>query len=423
MHEIARLAVALLLGVVGAASCKAGRSVDVLPEKPAPSIELDASAPDPDETGGKARRVVAVAPPSASVDALAAAARMLEQKRGAVPPVTVGDPYDVQLRPAARKLLRQSKDAALAVVAARLAEIDGPALDDEVLTRAVQAALDPGEPADSGASSPRVHVARPPGHTERVVVVLEFEIPCGTDSVLAVMRRRGGVVAPELVVRADDYASISGGRLLSDWSMAPPAADGSFYLVTANASPWCSSSWRGIHYVAVAPSDDPKKPRVLAEYSGSAQVWDSVASIDARADGFTLSWLARSELTREAARTHAHAYAVSGAGFVRVAPAVRRPQDVLAEWIGSEVSIARDLVVPGAWASLAVKHASLHGKEPDAMTEITIDGKTDVADFEGLPPHVHVELTCASCSKFPRRLAADVERVSGSWRLRSLATD
>ena len=396
------------------AVCGCGRPTpQALPEPPPPGPS--STAPEP---GGKTAHDDPAPEPGADVVALSKVAAELDRKRRGFAPHEIAEPYDIQLQPEARKLLRRAKDAYLGVVAARLAEI-GPRGATE-LTRGVQAALDAGVAADDKAGAPHVDVTPAPGHADRVVAVLAFELPCGSDSVLAVLRRAAAGFLPELVVRADDYASITEGRLLSDWSISPPAADGGFYLVTANASPWCTSTWRGIRYVAVAPASDANRPRVLATYAGGAQIFESVASIDARADGFTVDWSSWDELHLDVARPHGHAWVLGREGFTRAAPVVRRPQDVLAEWITSDVAIARGLAAEGAWPALASAHAALRGKEPDGASSIEIDGKSDV-DLETLPSHARVRLSCDECTKFPRRVTYDVERVAGGWKLRALA--
>ena len=362
--------------------------------------------------------------PSAATLALGRAVVALEVQRAGIPAVTVPDPYDIRLTPESRKLLRRAKDDALAAVAARLAEIDPTGLDGGTISDAV-AGLFRTDDGDGGTKeSPVVVVTPAKGHADRFVVVLDFDLPCGVDSVLAVMRRSGppAAVATELTVRNDDYASITEGRLGSDYSISPPRADGWYYLATANASPWCTSSWRGIHYLAVSPTADPKRPRIMAEYSGSARLDESVAALSAESDALRVLWSSWDELQGDVSRPHQHTWRLRGQDLSRTAPEVLRPQDVLAEWISSDEALAKGLVVEGAWAALGPKHKLWRRREPDAGTSIRIDGRDGVLDLDELPPHVVVELSCSACTKFPKKVDYEVERVDRSWRLRSLST-
>jgi hypothetical protein len=145
--------------------------------------------------------------------------------------------------------LRALKDVLLELAADRLAELpDADAMTDEALTAALERALTAGglpRGGDALGDVTGVEVARPAGHRGRFAVTLSLWTGCGADDVFALFEPRDGRLAPALVERADEYASLRRGRLASAWAVSPPDPDGGYYVVVARASPWCTSRWRG----------------------------------------------------------------------------------------------------------------------------------------------------------------------------------
>lgn len=128
-----------------------------------------------------------------------------------------------------------------------------------------------------------------PKHRERWVATLCVLLAPGSDCMLVVYERREGRVRQVLVVRSDLYDSIEGALHAVTWAISPPDAEDGFYLLEAHTHPWPASRWRTFTYRALLPTESPQKPTVVAEASAWAN-WENGFELDARFDGFTVTF-------------------------------------------------------------------------------------------------------------------------------------
>ena len=79
-------------------------------------------------------------------------------------------------------------------------------------------------------------------------ITFSVQIPCGEDTGALLVRRSGGRWETDFTLDSGPYKSIDGafGRL--QVGVTPPAEDGSYYFVSANVNPWCTSNWQALRY-------------------------------------------------------------------------------------------------------------------------------------------------------------------------------
>jgi hypothetical protein len=89
-------------------------------------------------------------------------------------------------------------------------------------------------------------VTAPAGDLVAVKVVLA--IPCGGDASLFLFRHEDGHWRLVLDRERNDYEEVSGGAGDFLFRVSSPDARGSFLVIAADISPWCSSNWQSLRY-------------------------------------------------------------------------------------------------------------------------------------------------------------------------------
>jgi len=180
-----------------------------------------------------------------------------------------------------------------------------------------------------------VRVQRPSGHPELIAVVFTLTIPCGTDDSLTLFENEGSEWRPLVVAESNSYSEVSGAQGGLDYALSPADANGGWFLVTANTTPWCTSNWQGLHYRVLRPSDSPEAPRVLLdEHRGVYLGVDDPFRLTVRQDGFQVGQMDSQSLDAGLlTRVHVQQYKVEGDRVVRVAPLALLPEDFLDEWV------------------------------------------------------------------------------------------
>src|SRR5262249_3522701 len=151
------------------------------------------------------------APPEPQIIELARKAAAIQHRlRGQEVFVKRDEPPDYLVPEAARSTLRELKDAALAVVEASLPALVARPPGAAALRSMFEAggvawtsSKDWREKAIDGAVGPA------PGHRDRWMVSLCILLSPGSDCILALYERRKDQFHPALVIRSDDYDSIT----------------------------------------------------------------------------------------------------------------------------------------------------------------------------------------------------------------------
>lgn len=94
-----------------------------------------------------------------------------------------------------------------------------------------------------------VHVEAPAGHPALRSVSVRYSIPeCGEDALLTLLRFEGGKWQPALEEQSGPLLKISDGFELLSLALSPADAEGEVLAITADHTPWCTSSWRRARY-------------------------------------------------------------------------------------------------------------------------------------------------------------------------------
>ncbi len=236
---------------------------------------------------------------------------------------------DLSLPAGARPLLKALKRAGRDVIEARLSELlEARSRGEKLPEKLGTAALEPFERAGAVMGD---HENRPPigsldvislrklpGNDQLFAATLGLGLPCGYDEALFVFRYRADArVEHVLTASSDDYATIADGQLALEYAVSPRDEQGGFYVVTAHATPWCSSLWRKLTYRAYAPSADPERPKVLV--SGESSVWigEGLAELEAERDRFELRFVGWDRVRAGVTGEHRLAFERRGEKFVR----------------------------------------------------------------------------------------------------------
>jgi len=102
------------------------------------------------------------------------------------------------------------------------------------------------------------------GHPYLRAVTLVIGIPTGDDTSLYLFSR--GPSGWKLVLSSEfnGYRRVDRAQSGLRYAVSPPAADGSWFVVTSSINNHVASSWQQVTYAALSPGDDPEHPRTLA---------------------------------------------------------------------------------------------------------------------------------------------------------------
>jgi hypothetical protein len=240
---------------------------------------------------------------------------------------------DTDISPAVSELLtrfkHQLRDTVVDAVASEAVDASASLLQQSILhaLRSEGIRLD----AEWGGygSIESIEVERPKSPSGLLVITTELSIPCGSDTSLYVFEAGKLILARE----AKPYDTVSGAQGSFEWRLSPPDPDGSWFVVTANINPWCSSNWQSLRYEALRPGPSPDSPRVLVSDESTIFLSDGYElSIDR--GSFTLNFIAGQTLdvgilTRE----HVIRVRIDGDRAQRIEPIATTPQGFVDEWL------------------------------------------------------------------------------------------
>ena len=149
---------------------------------------------------------------------------------------------------------------------------------------------------DDGLYFGRVFLTRPaevPGHPELRAVTLVIGIPWGDDTSLYIFSRRPSGWELILSSEVNGYTRVYRAQSRLRYAVSPPAADGSWFVVTGSINNHFASNWQQITYAALSPGEGPEHPRILARgqhgiflgYEDEQEAYQ----LAVKADGFRIS--------------------------------------------------------------------------------------------------------------------------------------
>jgi hypothetical protein len=194
-----------------------------------------------------------------------------------------------------------------------------------------------------------------------IAVKANFNIECGSDTVLMVFAWRDGAWREALRDQAAPYKTVDGAFADFDYAISPPDAEGHWFVVTTTVAPWCSSNWSDIRYAVLRPTADAAKPRRIF----SAKDWmfreDEDSRLAVGVNDFDLRFQSESVDNAVFTRQIVRHFSVVGDQVRRIAPYASRPRDFAEEWIVSPWADAKRWTTPGA--GLEGLHARLARKK------------------------------------------------------------
>ncbi len=210
-----------------------------------------------------------------------------------------------------------------------------------------------------------VTVATPPGHPELMAITTTLGITCGEDTSLYLLRKMNAQWTTVLTVETNGYPEISGAQGFFKYAISPSAADGGFFVVTANVTPWCSSMWQTLRYQVHRVSGTSNR---LTSLSSDIYIGGPEYTLFADSNTFTLQYQAAQRLDPGILlRTHIQKFRVNEAAVDRIPPLALQPQDFLAEWLSLPWEEAKQWAAPG----LQPWHLQLLQRD-DVHTEIAM---------------------------------------------------
>jgi hypothetical protein len=181
-----------------------------------------------------------------------------------------------------------------------------------------------------------------------IAVTANFNIECGSDTVLMIFAWRDGAWREVLRSQAAPYKTVAGAFDSFDYTISPPDAAGHWFVVTTTVAPWCSSNWSDISYAVLRPSADAIEPRKIF----GAKDWmfreDEDSRLAVGVDDFDLRFQSESVDNAVFTRQIVRHFSVVGDRVRRVAPLADRPRDFAEEWIAAPWSDAKHWTAPGA---------------------------------------------------------------------------
>ncbi len=251
-----------------------------------------------------------------------------------------------QLIPQLKSVLAQT---ARAVLACHNSAIDPHALESEIAillhanppqppSNSVVKNGDPRYPewlSEKYGSNLLVSVRRP--QTQLLSVQFQFHIECGDDTVLVLFEQQGTQWHEKLVWKAPPYKEISGA--FGDFfltSILFGDAPGTWKVVAAHGTPWCTSRLSGFDLDVLAPSsDDPDHPRVVWHTQRGYSRDDYEPRLHAAGDTFELRLHDDEMFFNEEGfeRLVVYRYRVLGDKVTRLEPVAAHARGFVEEWL------------------------------------------------------------------------------------------
>ncbi len=216
-----------------------------------------------------------------------------------------------------------------------------------------------------------ISLQRSPLNPDVLTAALDIAIECGQDSSLFVFERRQAAWPLVAVAESNGYGKISEAQGSLQFGVSPRNADGTYFVVTNDISPWCTSAWQLGRTRVLVPANDPEKPSELLFRS------DSVFMGDVDSPGFFLSPGAFSFTFRVSQsldsgmhnRDRILSYRIKRSLAERVPPFASDPAGFLDEWAGFPWEQASRFTLPPAQESAQNLHRRLHQAERGFFSE------------------------------------------------------
>jgi hypothetical protein len=324
------------------------------------------------------------------------------------------DAYDIRLSSRTRQILPDVKHACREAVRLILGESATASLSDEALSAHITETFKQVNDSDGGMG---VRVHRQPGHPERIGVMLSLPSPYGTDDSVYIFDTHAETATElTMAIEANGYESITGAQYALAFAISPPDEGGQYFVVTAHASPWISSDWRGIKYRVFEPTARPDAPKLLL--SERDEAWlsgNEIASV--KADRATFEVRFWSTWTKDQAvpqREHVRHYTRIADGFVRTQPVVTQALYLPDEWLHYPWSEAKSWTTAPASTALQGLHARLRDPRLEPSARITYSVVGEMAD------HILIEMACQSCAKFPKKVLFEIVADGPSFTIASV---
>ena len=204
-----------------------------------------------------------------------------------------------------------------------------------------------------------VLVAQPDSH--RMILNAGFNVKCANDDVTQVFALENGLWRERLRLAGGRYKDTAGATDGLEVKLSVADNDGRWFAVTKSVVPWCSSTWSGIKYSVLRPTDDPAKPRVLLNKDDF--IWwgsDDFGRLQVGVHDFELRFHAESIDIGLFSREWVRHFSVEGDTVRRIPPFAKNAREFVEEWIQSPWSEAQAWTASGA--NLKAVHDRLHAK-------------------------------------------------------------
>ena len=210
-----------------------------------------------------------------------------------------------------------------------------------------------------------IAVRRPTSDPDLLAITTTLGVCCGEDTSLYLVRRLGPRWALVITEEADGYTEVSGALGNFEYYIAEPDAEGNFFLVTANITPWCSSNWQELRYKVTRPGAGAQGQRILMTAKDVVYLQDDpIFKLSGGPTGFSLRFQAEYSLDPGIfARERILRYQVQGNQTLRVNPVAGSARDFLDEWINMPWDEANRWSDPSTCAEQRHWHAFLHDKK------------------------------------------------------------
>jgi len=243
-----------------------------------------------------------------------------------------------------------------------------------------------------------VKVTRPAKPAGLLLVVFNFGIACGDDSMLLAYEFRGGHWQQAVRWQAEDYDEISGAfGDFFDYQVVQPEGAPQWLLAVAHGTPWCTSRMSGFEVNVIDPMRDLHPQKVIYTEKKSYSRFNVPVTMRLEQDGFELR-METDDLDFDImTRIVFYRYRFTGspaAGYrlERIQPIANNGRDFVDEWLQSPWGEGAKWVAPDGLAGLEPIHKRMEAlRSPDAKEYPTftygpVRGCTDSAT------HFQVEL-------------------------------
>ena len=210
-----------------------------------------------------------------------------------------------------------------------------------------------------------VKVSRPSRPAGLLLVVFNFGIACGDDSMLLAYEFRGGRWQQAVRWQADDYDEISGAfGDFFDYQAIPierPEGAPQWLLAVAHGTPWCTSLMSGFEVNVIDPVRDLHPQKIIYTEKEGYHRGDVPATMRIEPDGFELRMEAYSLDLSLVTRIAFYRYRFMGSpagGYQveRIQPIANNGRDFVDEWLQSPWGEAAKWAAPDGLAGLEPIH-------------------------------------------------------------------